>query len=169
MHLECSLHRNCKWERLKPMYSRWDLNILGFWTLWVFCLPVARGEHIFEKCTRNKKRSKYCHLIECQLEFINPADSQKTGQTYVFMFFPFSSPGPSPTRFDSKIRAILMYLCVRSSDVIFYGHQTHFGRFFGQPSGENTFSKHTHTQQHKHNSMWLPWIWNSTQIVIEPY
>ena len=57
------------------------------------------------------------------------------------VFYPISGPGTGPIGFVSKFRAILMYLCVQNSDVVFYGHQIHFGGFFGQPSGENTFSK----------------------------
>ena len=40
-------------------------------------------------------------------------------QTYVFhVFYPLPGPGTSPIRFVRKIRAILRYSCVRSSDVV---------------------------------------------------
>ena len=44
----------------------------------------------------------------------------KTGQSYVFLIvvYPLPGPGTGPTRFISKIRAILGYLCVRRSDVV---------------------------------------------------
>jgi len=62
----------------------------------------------------------------------------RTGQTYVFYrCYMFPGPGTSPIRFVSEIRAILKYVCVRSSAVAFYGLQIRFGRFFGQPFGTN--------------------------------
>lgn len=60
---------------------------------------------------------------------------------YFIVLYPFPGPGTSPIRFVSKIRAILEYLCVRSSDIVFYLHKIHFRRFSGQPLGETTFSK----------------------------
>lgn len=55
----------------------------------------------------------------------------------------FKETGPvtCPIGLDSKRNCILMYLYIRSSDVLFYGHRIYCGGFFGQPSGENTFSK----------------------------
>ena len=63
-----------------------------------------------------------------------------TTETFID-FEPFLGPGTSPHWIGFEIHALLGYSCVRSSDVVFYGHQIHLGRFFGQPSGDNIFSE----------------------------
>ena len=45
---------------------------------------------------------------------------------FSIVFYLLPGPGTSPIRFVLKIRAILKYLCVRSSDVVFYGRQNPF-------------------------------------------
>ena len=60
---------------------------------------------------------------------------------YFYVSYLLPGPGTRPIRFVWKVHATLQNLCVRSFDVVPYGHQIHFGRFFGQPSRENTFSK----------------------------
>ena len=47
----------------------------------------------------------------------------------------------SPMGLFSKTEGILKSLCVRNPDVVFYGHQIHFCRLFGQSSGETRSSK----------------------------
>ena len=66
----------------------------------------------------------------------------------LIVFLPVPGPDTSPIGLDVNIGVILMCLCIWSSDVAFYGHQLLLGRFFGQPSGDNTqFSKNKRTQQ----------------------
>jgi len=62
-------------------------------------------------------------------------------QIFVLCVYPFPGPLTSPIGLDSHISGILMYLCVRISDVVFYGHQIQLGVFVGHPFGGNTFSK----------------------------
>ena len=48
-------HRICMWKWLKPLYTRWDPNNLGFETSLVVLLPALRrrAQHLFEKNAPN--------------------------------------------------------------------------------------------------------------------
>jgi len=66
--------------------------------------------------------------------------SAQTGQTYVFNSFTrFQVPGLIP--FDSSRKCMLFWGFMRPELRCCIGPLIHFGRFFRQPFGENTFPK----------------------------
>ena len=57
---------------------------------------------------------------------------------------PVFGPGTSPNGWVSEIYAILTYVCVRSSDVVFYGRQIHFGEVLWPALwGDSIYEKRT--------------------------
>jgi len=86
--------------------------------------------------------SRHTVGIHGHLGFIKPEGFSNTGNTYIFMLFTrLQIPGTSPIRFVSKIRAILTYLCVRSSVVYFEGTIYIFGGSLASPLGRIHFRK----------------------------
>ena len=64
---------------------------------------------------RCEVHTNYCIVLVWDFVFVTI-----TSQTDFLVFYPFPGAGTTPIGVDSKIPNILLYLCVRNSDVVFH-------------------------------------------------